>query len=101
TDPNASVLKQFSVMLFNWYHMNSNFYSGEITVAGNPYIDLGQRLFILDKQDNDNWEFYIESVEHKFSYKDGYITVIGVTRGLKDASVPEGSSHRFKGLWNK
>lgn len=101
TDSNATPLKQFSIMLFNWYHMNSNFYSGEITIIGNPYIDLGQRMFILDKQDNDNWEFYIESVEHKFSYKEGYITVIGVTRGLKEASVPEGSPHRFKGLWNK
>lgn len=101
TDPNAAPLKQFSVMLFNWYHMNSNFYNGEITIIGNPYIDLGQRLFILDKQDNNNWEFYIESVEHKYSYKEGYVTVIGVTRGLKEASVPEGSPYRFQGLWNK
>lgn len=101
TDEGTNGLKVFSKMLFNWYHMNSNFYSGEITIVGNPYIELGKRLFIIDKQDNDNWEFYIESVEHKFTFKEGYKTIIGVTRGLKEATVPEGSPYRFGVLWNK
>ncbi|BDA81512.1 tail lysin protein [Staphylococcus phage vB_SsapH-Golestan-100] len=101
TDEGTEGLKVFSKMLFNWYHMNSNFYSGEITIVGNPYIELGKRLFIIDKQDNDNWEFYIESVEHKFTFKEGFKTVIGVTRGLKEATVPEGSPYRFGVLWNK
>ncbi|MCP6156782.1 hypothetical protein NL403_26930, partial [Klebsiella pneumoniae] len=44
-----------------------------------------------------------ESIEHKFDYKQGYFTTIGVTRGLKDAIIKdgEGSKHRFKGLWNQ
>src|SRR5699024_11346728 len=65
--------------------------------------DLGKRLFIEDKQRGDTWEFYIESVEHKFDYKQGYYTTVGVTRGLKDAILEggKGSPHRFAGLWNQ
>lgn len=101
TDLGEHPLRVFSKMLFNWYHLNSNFYAGDITVLGNPYMDIGQRLFYIDEQDRDTWEFYVESIEHKFNYKDGYTTSIGVTRGLKEASISEGSPHRFAMLWNK
>lgn len=101
TDLGEHPLRIFSKMLFNWYHLNSNFYAGDITVVGNPYMDIGQRLFYMDKQDDDIWEFYIESIEHKFNYKEGYTTSIGVTRGLKEAVIAEGSPHRFSMLWNK
>lgn len=101
TDVGDDALLIFSKMLFNWYHMNSNFYAGDISIVGNPAIDLGQRLFVVDEQDKNNWEFYIESVEHKYTYTEGYSTTVGVTRGLKEASIPEGSPFRFGGLWNK
>src|SRR5699024_9727151 len=41
--------------------------------------------------------------EHKFDYKQGYYTTVGVTRGLKDAILEggKGSPHRFAGLWNQ
>ncbi|MGI4715131.1 CHAP domain-containing protein, partial [Klebsiella pneumoniae] len=96
-------LVMFSRMLFNWYHGNPNFYAGDIIVLGDPKYDLGKRLFIEDKQRGDTWEFYIESVEHKFDYKQGYYTTVGVTRGLKDAILEDGkgSPHRFAGLWNQ
>ncbi len=103
SDASDDPLIIFTKMLFNWYHSNPNFYAGNIVVLGDPKYDLGKRLFIKDKQRGDIWEFYIESVEHKFDYKQGYFTTIGVTRGLKDAIIKdgEGSKHRFKGLWNQ
>lgn len=103
SDASDSPLAMFSRMLFNWYHGNPNFYAGDIIVLGDPKYDLGKRLFIEDKQRGDTWEFYIESVEHKFDYKQGYYTTVGVTRGLKDAILEEGkgSPHRFAGLWNQ
>ncbi|AAX92303.1 tail morphogenetic protein [Staphylococcus phage Twort] len=99
SNPSDSPLLIFSKMLFNWYHNNPNFFSGEITVLGHPKYDLGQRLFVKDNQRNEMWEFYVESVQHKFSYKEGYITILGVTRGLKSATIPEGSKYRFAEPW--
>lgn len=103
TDASSNPLNMFSKMLFNWYHSNPNFYAGDIIVLGDPKYDLGKRLFIEDRQRGDTWEFYIEAIEHKFDYKQGYYTTVGVTRGLKDANIEngEGSPHRFKGLWNQ
>ncbi len=99
SDPSDSPLLIFSKMLFNWYHNNPNFFSGEITVLGHPKYDLGQRVFVKDNQRDEMWEFYVESVQHKFSYKEGYITILGVTRGLKSATIPEGSKYRFAKPW--
>lgn len=101
TSPSDSPLLIFSKMLFNWYHNNPNFFSGEITVVGHHKYDIGQRLFVKDKQKNETWEFYVESVQHKFSYKDGYITILGVTRGLKQAVIPDGSIYRFAKPWGE
>ena len=101
TDATDSPMLTYSKMLFNWYHNNPNFYSGDIIVIGHHKYDLGKRLFVEDRQRNDVWEFYIESVEHSFDFQKGYTTTIGVTRGLKEATIPAGSPHRFKYFWGK
>lgn len=100
---NASI---FSRKLYDWYANNPNFFSGDITVVGNPDYKVGNRLIYKNTKVDDIWEFYIESVEHTFSYETGYTTQIGVTRGLRVASEgshgirfnpPAGKSERFKG----
>nr|DAN11119.1 MAG TPA: Surface antigen [Herelleviridae sp.] len=91
----------FSKMLYNWYYNNPNFFSGDIMVLGHHKYDIGKRLFVEDKQRNDVYEFYIESVEHNFNYTQGYYTTIGVTRGLKEAVIPEGSPQRFAPPWGQ
>jgi len=101
TDATDSPMLIFSKMLYNWYYNNPNFYSGDIIVLGHHKYDLGKRLFVKDEQRNDVWEFYIESVAHKFDYKQGYYTIIGVTRGLKEAKVPDGSPFRFAPPWGQ
>lgn len=83
TGASTSLIKEYSERLYNWYVMNPNFYSGEIKVAGHPDYRLGNRLLYKDPYNNDIWEFYIESVEHDFSYTNGYTTNLGVTRGLR------------------
>lgn len=89
-------IKVINETLFNWYADNPNFYSGEITVLGHPSYRIGERLSIEDYQNGDTWEYYIESVQHEYSYGEGYKTVIGVTRGL-----PHGGKYRFSNLWGK
>ncbi|MCC9083643.1 hypothetical protein LOS22_14475 [Enterococcus faecium] len=89
-------VKEFTKRLANWYCENPNFYSGDIVVKGSPDYRLGGRLFVVDEQNNELWEYYIESVEHTFSYTQGYTTTLGVTRGLKN-----GGKDRFTHLWDK
>lgn len=89
-------LKEFAERLANWYIENPNFYSGDITVKGSPDFRLGGRLIVKDKQNDETWEYYIESVQNEYSYKTGYTTTIGVTRGLQN-----NGELRFKNLWGR
>ena len=94
----------FSKKLFNWYHANQNFTSGSLTVVGSGDYDLGKRLIMHNKQTNERWEYYIESVEHNFDMEQGYTTTLGVTRGLRMEprdSNEAGSSYRFAFLWGQ
>ena len=80
------LMQQQSERLYRWYANNPNFFSGDIEVIGDPDYRLGNRLLYVDEYTEDIWEFYIESVEHKYSYTDGFTTALGVTRGIKLAS---------------
>ncbi|AMW61471.1 tail lysin 1 [Bacillus phage Juglone] len=89
-------LKAFTDRLYNWYCENPNFYSGDIRVLGNPMYRVGTRLHYEDAEQETTWEFYLESVQHEFSFTNGYSTILGVTRGL-----PENGKARFTNLWGK
>ncbi|AMW63583.1 tail lysin protein [Bacillus phage Bubs] len=92
----STKLKAFTDRLYNWYCENPNFYSGDIRVLGNPAFRVGAKLYYEDFEQETKWEFYIESIQHEFSYTNGYSTIIGVTRGLQN----RGAS-RFTNLWGK
>lgn len=89
-------LERFTQRLFNWYCENGNFYNGDIRVLGSPVYRLGSRVLYEDLEQKTTWEFYVESVQHEFSFTNGYTTVIGVTRGL-----PNSGEDRFSNLWGK
>jgi NlpC/P60 family len=89
-------LEQFTQRLFNWYCENINFYSGDIRVLGNPAYRVGSRVLYEDFERDTTWEFYVESVQHEFSFTNGYTTILGVTRGL-----PDRGAKRFTNLWGK
>lgn len=95
-DVDGKKLVEFTERLANWYCENPNFYQGDIVVKGSPDYRLGGRLFVQDAQNNELWEYYIESVQHNYSYTSGYTTTLGVTRGLQD-----GGNARFHNLWGK
>lgn len=92
----AQAMKFFNELLYNWYCENPNFYSGEIVVLGHPSYRIGTRLMVYDDQNGDTWEYYVESVQHEFSYGEGYKTTLGVTRGL-----PHSGRYRFSNMWGK
>lgn len=92
----STQLQKFTNKLFNWYAENANFYSGDIRVIGSPDYRVGSVLVYEDFETDSKWEFYIESVQHEFSYTEGYTTILGVTRGL-----PNEGADRFTNLWNQ
>jgi cell wall-associated NlpC family hydrolase len=89
-------LDKYTQRLFNWYCENGNFYSGDITVLGNPAYRVGAIVLYEDFEQDTTWEFYVESVQHDFDFTQGYLTTIGVTRGL-----PDYGQMRFKNLWGQ
>lgn len=102
-DAVASDLRVFTRMLYNWYADNFNFYGGSITVSGNPDIRVGCKTDVIDFHTKEEYNytgmrFYIESVNHSFSFDQGYTTTMGVTRGMK---MPDGDGDdpRFSNLW--
>lgn len=95
-DVNAEALKIFTEKITNWYCENGNFYAGEIKVVGHPNYRMGNRLIYNDEQNNEIWEYYIEGVQHDYSYSSGFVTTLSVTRGLQ-----EGGISRFSNLWGK
>lgn len=74
---------KYQIKLFNWFADNSKFYSGNIVVTGRLGVEYGKKLYFTDKRRGVNWEFYIESVQHDFDFQSGWVTTIGVTRGLQ------------------
>jgi hypothetical protein len=89
-------LERYTQRLFNWYCENANFYNGDIRVLGNPAYRIGSRILYEDFERDTKWEFYVESVQHEFSFSSGYTTILGVTRGL-----PDSGKKRFTNLWGK
>ena len=100
SSPNSdegNIIERYSTRLYNWYVNNPNFYEGEIKVVGHPDYRLGNRLLYRDTENNDVWEYYIESVEHEFSYTEGYTTTLGVTRGLRIETDPNSPNYELDG----
>lgn len=115
---NLQLAKKYSIMLANWYGINSFFFAGTIRMVGNPDIRVGQVLQVKDpagadfdvanpEQNPSIVEYYIEGVSHEFDWKNGFTTVARVTRGLpigitRDATVEGGGGEtidRFR-YWN-
>ena len=102
----ANKIQMFAKKLYDWFNLNPNFYSGDITVIGNPKFQIGEKLYYHDYQTDTKFKYYIESVEHKFSMQEGYQTTLGVTRGLITKDIddevhrfnpPQGKAEDFKG----
>lgn len=106
TGAGNDIIDRYSTRLYDWYVNNPNFLAGNIIVLGHPDYRLGNRLLYKDVHNNYMYEYYIESVEHNFSYTEGFTTTLGVTRGLRinheqddggRFNPPTGEAQDFKG----
>lgn len=92
----TSKLQAYAKDLFNWNIMNPDFWSGTITVKGQCYYKIGDRLLYKSEEHGEDYEFFIEGVTHEFTIGEGWITQLSVTRGL-----PDSGAGRFKPPWGQ
>lgn len=92
----SELMMEYTRKLFNWYADNSKYYSGTITINGTAGVEIGKRLFVHSIKDGLYYEFYIEAVNHSFSYQQGWTTTIGVTRGVQMPDPSQVEQRRFK-----
>lgn len=87
-------LNNYQTDLYNWNIMNPDFYNGTITVTGQNYYKIGDRLLYKSAEDGTDIEYYIEGVSHQFVSFSHWTTTLSVTRGL-----PNSGSGRFSAPW--
>lgn len=87
-------LNNYQNDLFNWNIMNPSFYNGTITVTGQNYYKIGDRLLYKSDESGMDIEYYIEGVSHQFVSFSHWTTNLSVTRGL-----PSSGSGRFSKPW--
>ena len=79
-----------TIDLFNWNIHNNQMENGTLTLRGTTAYKIGTRLLMESR----NMEYYIEKVDHSFSYNEEWTSSLSVTRGY-----PYG--RRFESPWNE
>lgn len=77
-------LVRWALMLDHWNQHNVEYLDGSITVRGMPEIRVGYRLDWLDR----NESYYVEGIQHKWSYGQEMATTISVSRGQRNDPFP-------------
>lgn len=81
-------VRKMTETLFNWNIKNNVMENGTIVVKGSTRYRVGTRLMLASRK----MEYYIEAVNHNFTFGSGWTTTLSLTRGLK----PE---NRFTAPW--
>lgn len=77
-------LGRWIIMQDHWYQHNIEYLNGQIVMRGAPEIRVGYRLDISER----NMSFYVESVQHNWSYGNIMQTTLQVTRGQPNNPYP-------------
>lgn len=77
-------LGRWALLQDHWYQHNLEYLSGQVVMRGAPEIRVGMRLDILER----DMSFYVEGVNHSWSYPDKMVTTLQVTRGQANNPYP-------------
>lgn len=77
-------LVRWSILMDHWFLHNIEYLSGSITLRGMPEIRVGYRLDWYDR----NESYYVESVNHQWSFPGVYTTTVEVSRGQRNDPFP-------------
>lgn len=80
----SSLVIRWSVLLDHWNQHNLEYLDGTIVTTGAPHIRVGYRLDLRDR----NLSFYVESVNHSWTYTQDMRTTIKVSRGQPNNPFP-------------
>lgn len=75
--------------LANWNIMNNAMENGTITVKGSNLYKIGERVIL----ESTGIEYYVEGVQHSYTFFQGWTTTLSVTRGM----TPD---KRYASPWN-
>lgn len=75
---------RWTLLMDAWEQHNSEYLNGVITLRGMPEIRVGYRLDWLDR----NESYYVEGVNHQWSYPDKMVTTVQVSRGQRNDPFP-------------
>jgi hypothetical protein len=75
---------RWALLQDHWYQHNLEFLSGRIDMRGAPEIRVGYRLDIQER----NMSFYVEGVNHSWSYPNSMKTNLQVSRGQPNNPWP-------------
>jgi hypothetical protein len=77
-------LARWALLNDHWYQHNLEYLSGTITMRGAPEIRVGMRLDVVER----NMSFYVEGVQHTWTYPNEMKTTLQVTRGQPNNPYP-------------
>lgn len=77
-------LLRWIMMLDHWYQHNIEYLNGTITTRAFPEIRVGFRLDIPERSES----YYVESVNHNWSYPQGMTSSFTVSRGQRNDPYP-------------
>jgi len=77
-------LLRWTLLQDHWYQHNLEYLSGTIQMRGAPEIRVGYRLDILDRE----MSFYVEGVNHTWTFPNQLITTLNVSRGQPNNPYP-------------
>ncbi len=66
----------------SYYEPTPNMASGQITTRLRPDILPGTRFTFAPYKDSEQWQFYVEAVDHNYAFGDASTTTLQLSRGL-------------------
>ncbi|MDB5716286.1 MAG: outer rane adhesin like protein [Sphingomonadales bacterium] len=91
-----SQVARWALLDDHWYQHNIEYLSGTISMRGAPEIRVGYRLDIDDSRRP--MSFYVEGVDHEWTFPDKMVTNLTLTRGQCNAPFPVYVLPYLKGL---
>lgn len=82
--PTRRQVTRWALLQDHWYQHNLEYLSGRIDMRGSPEIRVGYRLDFAER----NMSFYVEGVNHQWSFPDKMQTSLQVTRGQANNPYP-------------
>lgn len=77
-------LVRWALLMDHWYQHNIEYLSGTINLRGMPEIRVGYRLDWVDRHES----YYVESVNHQWSFPGVMRTTVQVSRGQRNDPFP-------------